>query len=50
VILDHLGDAYAKAKHPDKAQTAWRRAAEGFQKANEADKAKAVQAKISKKP
>ena len=50
VILDHLGDAYAKAKQPDKAQTAWRRAAEGFQKANEADKAKAVQAKISKKP
>jgi tetratricopeptide (TPR) repeat protein len=50
VILDHLGDAYAKAKQPDKAQTAWRRAAEGFQKANEADKAKAVEAKISKKP
>lgn len=50
VIFEHLGDACAKAKQPDKAQAAWRRAAEGYRKANEADKAKAVEAKISKKP
>ncbi len=45
VILDHLGDAYqglAVSSRPG----AWRRAAEGFRKAKESEKAAAAEAKI----
>lgn len=50
VIFDHLGDAYRKVKQPEKARKAWRQAVEGFQKAKESDKAKAVETKIHKQP
>ncbi len=48
VIFDHLGDVYQKLQQPDKAREAWRRALEGFQKAKEPDKAKAIETKIHK--
>lgn len=50
VIFEHLGDAYRKLKQADKAREAWRRAVEGFQKAKELDKAKAVETKIHQEP
>ena len=46
VILDHLGDAHLKAKQPQKAKRAWRRAVKAFEKREEPQKAKEVQAKI----
>ena len=48
VILEHLGDAYAKLGRPDRAKDAWRRAAEAFRKDKEAEKANEMEGKISK--
>lgn len=48
VILDHLGDAYQGAGSVEQARAAWRRAAEGFRKAKEPEKAAAAEAKIEK--
>ena len=45
MILDHLGDAYAKAGQAEKAKDAWRRAAEAFRKDNQAEKAAEVEKK-----
>lgn len=39
VVLDHLGDAYARLKQLDKARTHWKRAAEAFQKQGKKDDA-----------
>jgi tetratricopeptide (TPR) repeat protein len=41
-VLDHLGDAYAKFGKSEKAQAAWRRAKEAFEKDKEPEKAKQV--------
>ncbi len=46
VILDHLGDAHLKAKQPQKAKRAWRRAVKAFKQREEPQKAREVQAKI----
>lgn len=45
-VFDHLGDAYRKLGQPEKAQDAWRRAAEGFKKSNQMDKLKTVKGKL----
>lgn len=46
VILDHLGDAYAKNNQPEKARQAWQRAAEALEASGEADKADQVREKL----
>ena len=48
VILDHLGDAYLQARLPDKAVSAWRRAAEVFRGRQETDNLTKTEAKIRK--
>ena len=48
VVLDHLGDAYQKAKQPDKASDAWRCAAAALRSEKESEKAEAVEEKIPK--
>ena len=48
VILDHLGDALYKSGDGPAAVTAWKRAVEALEKANEIDKAKIVAEKIIK--
>jgi tetratricopeptide (TPR) repeat protein len=50
IILDHLGDAYHAANQPDKAKDAWRKAVEAFEKRDENQDAKKVQAKIANLP
>jgi tetratricopeptide (TPR) repeat protein len=49
VIFEHLGDACEKLGQPEKAKEAYRRAVTGFQKAHEAEKAKAIETKINQK-
>jgi tetratricopeptide (TPR) repeat protein len=49
VILDHLGDVYAKIGRRDKAQDAWRRAVELFKSDNDQDKVKRTEAKLNAK-
>jgi tetratricopeptide (TPR) repeat protein len=46
VLLDHLGDIYAKLDQKDKAQDAWRRAVAAFEKAEESDEAEKTKRKI----
>jgi tetratricopeptide (TPR) repeat protein len=48
VVLDHLGDAYYKAKKTEKARDAWQRAAEMFRKENDEKKAKEMEKKLQK--
>jgi tetratricopeptide (TPR) repeat protein len=47
VVLDHLGDAYLKNGHRDKALAAWRKAAEALRQEKEIEKAKAIETKIN---
>jgi tetratricopeptide (TPR) repeat protein len=47
VVLDHLGDVYLRLSQRDKALASWRKAAEVLKKDKEADKAAAVEKKIS---
>jgi tetratricopeptide (TPR) repeat protein len=49
VVLDHLGDAYAAAKQPEKASAAWQRALDAFRQQGKSDKAKQVEAKLNRK-
>ena len=46
MVLDHLGDAYAKSDQPRKADAAWRKAAEAFGRKKEAEKAAGVEKKM----
>jgi tetratricopeptide (TPR) repeat protein len=46
LILDHLGDVYAKVGEPQQAADAWLRAFAGFQKDKEEQKAKLVEKKL----
>lgn len=46
VILDHLGDALAKAGRADQARSAWERALASFEKEQDDDKARATRAKL----
>ena len=46
VILDHLGDAYLAAGHPQKAKQAWQRAVDALREKGEAEEADKVQEKI----
>jgi tetratricopeptide (TPR) repeat protein len=50
VVLDHLGEVYAKVGRHTDAINAWQRAKESFKKADEHDKMKAIEAKISASP
>jgi tetratricopeptide (TPR) repeat protein len=45
-VLDHLATAYDKAGRADKARDAWRRAAEGYRKEKDEDKAGEIDKKI----
>lgn len=47
VILEHLGDAYLKAGQPAKANQTWQRAAQAYREAKDADKARAVEKKVT---
>jgi tetratricopeptide (TPR) repeat protein len=47
VILEHLGDAYAKAGQKAKAHATWQRAAKAYREAKEEDKARAVEKKVA---
>ena len=49
VVLEHLGDAYAAAKQPEKASAAWQRAVEAFRQQGKSDQAKQVEAKLNRK-
>ena len=48
VVLDHLGDAYSKLGREGLAQKTWSRAGEGFKKAGEEEKMKAVEEKLGR--
>lgn len=48
IILDHLGDAYQAANHPQKAILAWKRAIDGFTDATNPDWLEEVKTKIRK--
>jgi len=48
VIFDHLGDALQKSGDPAGAKAAWQKALEGFEKDNDADKAKTVREKMTR--
>ena len=47
VILDHLGDAYAKSRQDDKARESWRRAVKAFREEGQEDKTRQVEKKIN---
>jgi predicted negative regulator of RcsB-dependent stress response len=46
VVLDHLGDACAKAGQLGKAKDAWRRAVEALEKEKDSEKANQVKQKL----
>ncbi len=48
VVLDHLGDAYARLKQSDKAAAAWRRSYEQFKKAGKEEAAGKIRDKLEK--
>jgi tetratricopeptide (TPR) repeat protein len=47
VIFEHLGDAYVKAGQPAKARHAWQQAAKAYREAQEDDKARTVEKKVT---
>ena len=47
IILDHLGDIYAKLKRPADAKQAWTRAVKAFRQRNDAERLAATAAKIA---
>jgi hypothetical protein len=47
VVLDHLGDAYAKTNQVDKARVTWERAAAEFEAAGKPDEAARVREKMA---
>jgi tetratricopeptide (TPR) repeat protein len=47
-VFEHLGEAYQKLGDLDRAQIAWRRAAETYRKEKENDKARVVEKKLPK--
>jgi tetratricopeptide (TPR) repeat protein len=49
MVLDHLGDAYQKAKRQDKAVEAWRKAAAFFRQEKDDKKASLIEKKITGK-
>lgn len=48
VVLDHLGDAYAKLKQPGKAAEAWQRSYEQFKKSGQEEEAGKIRNKLKK--
>ncbi|MDD4270809.1 MAG: tetratricopeptide repeat protein [Pirellulales bacterium] len=48
VVLDHLGEAYARCKQNDKAAAAWRRSYERFKQAGDEQAAERVRDKLEK--
>ncbi len=48
VVLDHLGDAYARAQQNDKAAAAWRRSYEQFKRAGKEEAAGKIRDKLEK--
>jgi len=47
VVLEHLGDAYAKAGQPENARSAWEKAVQAYREEKDADKVAAVRKKIA---